>query len=539
MSKRLPHQNKFMIAIAAAVSVLSGCSTSGHVSRIDSIAGGLDEQARQTLSGFTRPVTGGRAVREMADEVDAPFLAAESVPLAPEVTLPYALRKGVNVSLAVRAKGGTRSLTDVADAISESTGIPVRVRPDALLPSASFSPKGAQGQMTSATGVESLDIPTQELPLHQTLDLIANKLNINWRFDGQAIEFYRMETRTFTLRGLPVKTTTTAGLGRNGGQGGAFDNSSATKLTGGDMDSVASAKATIDALMSKSGVGPVINTDTGTVIVTDAKENLDQIARWIEVENKKMGRRVDVVFEVIQMTVKNNHNSAFDWSLVYKAVAEGGAGSSFVSPGSLSTADSAAVTIGARGGVLAGSTLAIKSLAELGTIVHVDRFPLQTVNRRPASIAARTTFNYIDQVSSQSAASAANVVSTGPTVQQKEETVGAMLTVVPDVGDDGVIAMAITYDNTVLSGLKPFTTGSGANQTTVQQKTIDGNGALQQVITRVGVPTVVAGIERTQQQYDKRRLGDEVPMIAGGSDSASETKNITVLVVTAVARDGV
>lgn len=527
------------VVVAACFGSLAGCSTTAHVSRIDASAASIDEQARQTLGGFTKGVSGGRPIREQGDEVEVPFLAGDSIPLAPEVTLPYALRKGVNLAISVRAKNGVKTLNDVADAISESTGIPVRVRPDALLPSASFSPKGAQGQLSQSSGSDTLELPTQEAPLHHTLDLIAGKLNINWRFDGQAIEFYRMETRTFTLRGLPVKTTTTAGLGRNGGQAGAFDNSSATKLTGGEMDSVASAKATIDALMSKAGVGPVINTDTGTVIVTDTKENLDQIAKWVEVENRKMSRRVDLVFEVVQMTVKNNHNAAFDWNIVYKAVAEGGAGSSWTSPGSLATADSAALSIGARSGALAGSTLAIKSLAELGTIVHVDRFPLQTVNRRPASIAARTTFNYIDQVSSQSAASATNVVSTGPTVQQKEETVGAMLTVVPDVGDDGVIAMAITYDNTALTGLKPFTTGNGANQTTVQQKTIEGNGSLQQVVTRIGVPTVVAGIERTQQQYDKRRLGDDVPLLAGGSDSASETKNITVLVVTAVARDGV
>lgn len=50
----------------------------------------------------------------------------------------------------------------------------------------------------------------------------------------------------------------------------------------------------------------------------------------------------------------------------------------------------------------------------------------------------------------------------GGAVSQKEETVGAFLTVLPDIQDDGRMMLSVAYDNTVAQPLKVLTIGEGA-----------------------------------------------------------------------------
>jgi len=186
-----------------------------------------------------------------------------------------------------------------------------------------------------------------------------------------------------------------------------------------------------------------------------------------------------------------------------------------------------------------GSALVVSALAELGTVVSTTRVPIQTTNRRPASYAVRTTFNYVDQASAGGTPGATSgSLVTGSTVSQRDETVGTVLTLVADVDDDGVVSMSVSYDNTALTRLEPFTVGSGSQAVTVQQKEIEGAGVLQQFTTRVGVPTVIGGFERSNREASRRRLGAGLPTWLGGADRAQDERSITVLMVTALARDG-
>jgi hypothetical protein len=186
-----------------------------------------------------------------------------------------------------------------------------------------------------------------------------------------------------------------------------------------------------------------------------------------------------------------------------------------------------------------GSSLVVSALAELGTVVGTTRVPVQTSNRRPVSYAVRTTFNYVDQASGGGTPGGANAsLVTGPTVSQRDETVGTLLTVMADVDDDGLVNLSVSYDNTALTRLEPFTVGAGAQSVTVQQKEIEGAGVLQQVTTRVGVPTVIGGFERTTREAGRRRLDAGLPAWLGGSDRASDERSITVLMITVAAKDG-
>ena len=73
----------------------------------------------------------------------------------------------------------------------------------------------------------------------------------------------------------------------------------------------------------------------------------------------------------------------------------------------------------------------------------------------------------------------------------------------------------------------------------MQQRTIDGTGTVQSVSLRSGQTLVISGIERRTDSVLKSRLDDTVPLLAGGSDQASKKKNTAIILVTAVAEDGI
>jgi len=129
---------------------------------------------------------------------------------------------------------------------------------------------------------------------------------------------------------------------------------------------------------------------------------------------------------------------------------------------------------------------------------------------------------------------------TAPQITQKDETVGTVLTIMPSAFDDGQVMLDIAYDNTNLRSLKPYSAGSSSSTTnTVQQRTIDGTGTVQSVSLRSGQTLVISGIERRTDSVLKSRLDDTVPLLAGGSDQASKKKNTAIILVTAVAEDGI
>src|SRR5690606_21762042 len=123
-------------------------------------------------------------------------------------------------------------------------------------------------------------------------------------------------------------------------------------------------------------------------------------------------------------------------------------------------------------------------------------------------------------------------------VSQKEETVGQFLTVIPDAQDDGQILLSIAYDTTVAQPLTSVKFGQGDNAVQIQQLTVDGSGTVQQIELRPGQPVIVAGFDRQQTQTDSQRLDDGMPLLFGGSNRNNESRETTLIILTALAEDG-
>jgi hypothetical protein len=77
-----------------------------------------------------------------------------------------------------------------------------------------------------------------------------------------------------------------------------------------------------------------------------------------------------------------------------------------------------------------------------------------------------------------------------------------------------------------------------ANSVTVQQKSINGTGIVQEIPMRSGQTLVVGGYDSVVGNLTQRRVAPGAPLVMGGSDSGTYQKSIVVFLVTAVTEDG-
>lgn len=475
-------------------------------------------------------------VRRAAQDVGQPWLAGRAQPLAREATMPLALRANVNTTLLFN--GAAFDLAQLAPRITTATGIPVYVRPDAMLPLDAFAPRLASSAMLKVQApatAPAISPSSGPEPLSKILDRIGARLGVMWRYQNARIEFYRTETRVFNIRALTLNANAEAALGSSrAGKTEGFVSTSKTTLSAGKHDLLEVVRLRIEPFLSQAGILVAESGASSSIVVTDIPEVLQRIALYLEQENRALTRRVRLIFDEVTLITRDSAEAGFDWNLVFSSAKIVAA----ASMPSASAAEVASAGIGLADGQFKGSEAVVKALSQVGQVVRRSSLPVLTLNRRPVSHAVRTTFSYIDRVETTALPSGAGTVLPAVSVSQKEETVGSLLTLVPDAQEDGQILLSVAYDNTVAQPLKSVTFGDKSNPLQLQQITIDGNGTVQQVALRPGQPLVISGFDRTHEETEGRRLNPGVPMALGGSDRASSQRLATVVVVTAQVEEG-
>ena len=531
---------RFHVLLLAAAVGLSGCSVTPKP-----LVHSTQARAQELLEEAARALKEAEAERVAQQEVNRPFLAGSIVPLPKEVQIPEALRRNVRVTAIFSA--GPVDLQTALRQVSQATRVPISLTPDAAMPAAAFGPRVGNGPVTpsgnplggSGTSVAAmtaggiyLSSMAQDMPLYTLLDEVARQAQVSWRVAGQGAEFFRTETQVFRLHGLSTVASTAASSGRTG-SGSAFASDSKTSYSLEKQDPMAGVRQTVEALLTAGG-RLVVSPEDQTLVVTDTPEVLDRVTRYVQAINRAQGRAVRLVVEAIEVVAKDNQDFGIDWNLFYASVASGSATGG--APATLASSQSANLKLSPTAGRFMDSNVVIRALSDVGTVVSKRTFPLLTRSGRPATQTLRSTFNYVDSVQA--------VTSTGlttsapaPTVTQKEETVGTILTLLPRAMDDGQIFLNLSFDVSTNEPLKSFTVGSSANGVTVQQKTINSHSALQEVPMRSGQTVLIGGIDLTTGSHAQRRLAPGAPMVAGGSDQASFQRSHIAILVTAVAED--
>lgn len=523
------------MALAVALcGVLSACALGDRMRQLAKSAQDAQSSIRDSHESFSRSVDSQQA-RRAAQDVARPWLVGRSQPLARELTLPTALQANVNTTLLFAE--GAMDLAALAQRITAATNIPVHVRPDALLGLDRFLPRlGNAGASSPALAAPTtVALAGGPEPLARILDRIGARLGVAWRYENARIEFYRTETRVFNVRSLTLNASAQASLGLGGrNESEGFVSTSRTSLDSPAHDVLGVIRARIEPFLSRAGVLVAESGASASIVVTDTPDVLNRIALYLERENRALTRRVRLVFEELTVVVQDSAEAGLDWNLVFSSAKVAAAMSM---PGS-ALAEAGALGIGLNEGPFKGSDAVVKALSRVGRVVRRSSFPVLTLNRRPVTHAVRTTFSYIDKVQTTALGQSAGIALPSVSVSQREETVGSLLTLVPDAQDDGQILLSVAYDNTVAQPLKSVSFGSKDNPLQLQQITIDGNGTVQQVALQPGQPLIISGFDRKHEETEGRRLNPGIPLALGGSDHASSQQLTTVMLVTAQLEEG-
>lgn len=485
------------------------------------------KQITSTRGAMVSNILDSEQYRIAAQDVSRPYIAGNSKPLSREVSLPEVLRRPTPVTALYSST--PVDLATAAQQLSDAARITINVTSDALLPPSAFAQKsGATGATNTAGAPSRVLLRVQNQPLWQVLDDIARQASVSWRPVPGGAEFYRLETRIYYLSAIPPTANVSASLGKNGSTNAAFEARSKTSFETKDQNVLKGIFSTVDALISKGGK-VVVSGENQTLIVTDTVESLNRVEEFVKQQNKMMSARVRVMVEAIEVVDKDNSEIGVDWNSIFATAS-----------GVLSGATATSLTGNAAGSYQwqnrEGTTaLVIKALNDVGTVVNRRSFPFLTTSGRPVTQAIRSTFNYVDQVSAPNQGNTLLTTQVAPTITQKEETVGTFITMVPTAKPDGTVFLSVSYDVTSAQPLVPFTSGG----ITVQQKTIDGQGVIQEVPIRSGQTIVIGGIETQTTQNTGRRLAPGLPMLLGGSDVTKLMRSRMVLLVTAMVEEGV
>ncbi|WP_221033732.1 hypothetical protein, partial [Pseudomonas cannabina] len=353
-------------ALVLAIALASGCSVYHDKRVTDRYVDDMGRSSNEQLGRSVDSVT--LDAKRAAQDVSRPYITGKAIPLSREVTLPAPLRGMVDTTMLFKDDG---DLTTIAQRIKQTTGIPVKVMPDALLPAEMFMPRLERGtgggampsapmSMTQPPVALSSPLPgagfsptvavsstspksqpalplirNGSQPLEAALDSIAMRMSVYWKYDDQvgAIIFYRTETRNFEIRGAELATTSNMSLELSGG----MDTTSTSGIS-------SKSKSSLDVESKKEGpmsgivnrisqfmtrAGQIAIGSGGMVVVTDTKAVLDQIEGLVALENKMRTRRIDLVFEEITIEKTNSEQGSANWNLAFN----GGTGNTVTSGG--------------------------------------------------------------------------------------------------------------------------------------------------------------------------------------------------------------
>ncbi|KJK21071.1 hypothetical protein UB46_29295 [Burkholderiaceae bacterium 16] len=579
-----------LAACAVAATMLAGCVSPALTQRAMDEYHNAANKADAKRAEINRAIDANRAFIEQAQEVNRPYLVGKSVPLARDVRLPRALQRGVKT--AVLFPNGRVSLAEAAQRIGVVTGITVSITPDVYLSALSLMPKsgnidtgaakvgGPAAQpmaplpLPSPTGAPptatnglppaplplptsaagggplqpdsptELDFPRMEAPLAQILDNIANRLQIQWKYDDQAnaIKFYRLVTKSWNLPVSPATNSYSTALSgptyqsNNSNALSAQQAANAVRSEASGLNELNAIKEAADSVLTRVGTINA-NQATGTITITDTQDAVERADAIIKEQIAILSRMVLLRVQTVQITTTDTGESGVDWNaLLTKALAHIPAFSlSAVSPASLVSSNAGTLGLNIMSGAGSGTQAIIRALAEIGRVQTSTELPLSTRNRHAISYNVRNTFSYVSNTT-PGVASISGGGST-PGIQTAQDSTGLKLVLFPNATSKDSVMLTLSLDQSVLQSLQTFVSGSGSNAQSVQLPNVNGEGSTQEVPIKNGQTLILTGFDRIHSQYDRRTMGDGAPLALGGSLTQSRTRTTTIVLVSAVIRD--
>lgn len=390
----------------------------------------------------------------------------------------------------------------------------------------------------------------RDLPLDLAMDALLEANGYYFTLEGRLLRVRNRETRLFHIDYIHTTRTgqgssavqISSGGSNSGGGGSASGGGSGGSNNEGSTMTVTN-NSTInfwgelnEQLKSMvSGKGSfTINSLSGTVLVTDSHRNIETIASFINTVTQNVVRQVDLDVEIYEVTLGKSMQLGVNWQRVEETLSTtfntlpgtgtlGSDGGLIVQTPVFGTAPGAP---GIQITHVRGNTAAIiDALAQQGELKVISKPRLRTLNNQPSVVRVGQDLPvFTTQVTT--APGTPPVQTQNVTVQTV--TVGTVLSITPQVSEDGLITLDISPAVSRLVRMDSFTTALAAASSPV----IDIRQASSIVRVRDGATVIMGGLVQNSTTTTKRKvplLGD-IPLLGRAFKGTYDTSERTELI---------
>ena len=370
--------------------------------------------------------------------------------------------------------------------------------------------------------VGEVTVDFQGLSLSKAMAALLETHGYFWETHEELILVRRLETRTFTLDYIRLER---GNSGRNKAQvtSGSVGGQDAGEVILSQHDQIKfweELEAQVKTLLSHDGRF-VINRLSGTIQVTDLHTRIEEVSQFLMNVRQSLYRQVEIQARIYEVVLRDDYSLGLNWNTINF---EGTAGNLAITD--IITATAGGFPIRAATAALSfnnGSFHAVlNALREQGQVRVVSQPRILTLNNQPALIKVGTDQSFFSSTTTQGVSGAGNIV----TEQVRTVTSGLVLSVTPQISQDGWIMMDVSPIITTLRDTVTSRNGSTAPIIDVKQ-----SGGLVRV--RDGEMVIIGGLIQDQRSDTERKvpmLGD-IPGIGWLFTGTYEVTRKTELVI--------
>lgn len=501
--------------------------------------------------------------------INEPYLLPSQISNTKEST-PVALQVPTSILIA-----RPTSLREAAGLVSETTGVPIFIEPDADVAdeddaSPVFNgitlppPPGVAVSSTTSTGGSQKARPWHGIgPWFRysgtkagLFDALALRFGVYAEFDGHTETFFKTQTKTFSIPGFNRDTkqnstiAAVTGGGASSSSGGMSSGFSGGGSASGANSSGSGVSSGVTSVSSKSdtnvfknmqktaqsliGDGKAfLDPDLGILTVSGAPYQIRRVERWVNALKSDLTQTVAISVHVYTLKNTNSSNYGFNPKLALKTAGQAyglslvPAAAPLVSSSTTPFSFGATVLSTAKGtaGQFSGSEIAVQALSEMGKVTEVYSHSAMTTNGIIVPFQNSINTTYLAQASAVTAVNAGTTASLTP----GQVMSGFTGDVTPRVLSDNRIMLQLNFVLQTLLGIGEISSGDSKIQTPKTSSTsLDST-----VVLHSGSTLVLTGYVDDASQLTRRGAGSAFNWLLGGGGDAQLSKTQIVVTVEA------
>ncbi|MBK9991197.1 MAG: secretin N-terminal domain-containing protein [Verrucomicrobia bacterium] len=297
-----------------------------------------------------------------------------------------------------------------------------------------------------------------------------------------------------------------AGGGSGSGGGSSTEGSSMTVTNTSTINFWGELNEQLKSMISAKGTFTV-NSLSGTVLVTDGHRNIETIADYLKTVTENVVRQVDLEIEIYEITLGKSMQLGINWQRI-----EAGMDTTFNTiPGALTLKSGGGLIVqtpmfgsspgaaGVQATLQRTNTQAIiDALSQQGELKVISKPRLRTLNNQPSVVRVGQDMPVFITTKTTQSSGTATTTDISESIQTL--TVGTVLSITPQVSDDGLITLDITPAVSRLVRMEESATGN------TKAPVVDIRQASSIVRVRDGATVVLGGLVQNSTSTTTRKV---------------------------------